>query len=65
MQKALLGAKDSNILLRAANWVMFDNAQPLNLAKQWLRALLDAMPHGHQHPTVDPPPRGLRGEAMG
>ena len=45
---------------------MFGNAQQLNLAKQWLRALpADAMPHGHQHPTVGPPPRGLRGEAMG
>ena len=65
VQKALLGARDINPLLRAANWVMYGNAQPLNLAKQWLRALPDAMPHGHQHPTVGPPPRGLRGEAMG
>ena len=52
VHKALLGARDSNSLLRAANWVMFGNAQPLNLVKQWLRALPDAMPHGLQHPTV-------------
>ena len=65
VQKALLGARHINPLLRANNWVVFDKAQPLNLAKQWLRALPDAMPHGHQHPTVGPPPRGLRGKAMG
>ena len=42
-------------MLRAAKWNMFGNAQPLNLAKQWLRALPDAMRHDHQHPTVAVP----------
>ena len=40
------------LLLRADTWVMFGNAQPLNLVKQRLRALPDAMRHRHQHPTV-------------
>ena len=35
--------------------MMCGNAQPLNLAKQLLRALPDAMRHGHQHPTVAVP----------
>ena len=62
VQRALLGARDINPLPRAANWVMYGNAQPLNLAKQWLRALPDAMPHGHQHPTMVVPARAsLRG----
>ena len=52
VQRALLGARDTNPLLRAAKWIMRGNAQPLDLVKQWLRALADAMPHGHQHPTV-------------
>ena len=52
VQRALLGARDTNPLLRAAKWIMYGNAQPLNLVKQWLRALPDAMPHGHQHPTM-------------
>ena len=52
VQRALLGARDTNPLLRAAKWIMYGNAQPFNLVKQWLRALPDAMPHGHQHPTV-------------
>ena len=65
VQKALLGARDINSLLRAANWVMFDNAQPLNLVKQWLRALPDAMRHGHQHPTMvvpEPASEGSNGQ---
>ena len=62
VQRALLGARDTNPLLRAANWVMCGNAQPLNLAKQWLRALPDAMPHGHQHPTVVVPEPASEGQ---
>ena len=48
VQRALLGARDTNLLLRAAKWIMFGNAQPLNLVKQWLRALPDgpSAPHG-------------------
>ena len=62
VQRALLGARDINPLLRAANWVMYGNAQPLNLAKQWLRALPDAMPHGHQHPTMVVPEPASEGQ---
>ena len=62
VQRALLGARDTNPLLRAANWVMYGNAQPLNLAKQWLRALPDAMPHGHQHPTMVVPEPASEGQ---
>ena len=64
VQRALLGtARDIHPLLRAVNWVMYVNAQPFNLAKQWLRALSDAMPHGHQHPTmVVPEPAASEGK---
>ena len=61
VQRALLGARDTNPLLRAAKWIMYGNAQPLNLVKQWLRALPDAMRHGHQHPTVGGARASLRG----
>ena len=61
-KKALLSARDIHSLLRATDWVVFDNAQPLNLAKQWLRALPDAMPHGHQHPTVVVPEPASEGQ---
>ena len=41
---------------------MYGNAQPLNLAKQWLRALPDAMPHGHQHLTMVVPEPASEGQ---
>ena len=62
VQRALLGARDTNPLLRAAKWIMYGNAQPFNLVKQWLRALPDAMPHGHQHPTVVVPGPASEGQ---
>ena len=52
VQRALLGARDTNPLPRATKWIIVGNAQPLNLVKQWLRALPDAMRHGHQHSMV-------------
>ena len=63
VQRALLGARDTNPLLRAAKWIIFGNAQPLNLVKQWLRALPDAMRHGHQHPTVVVPGPASEGQS--
>ena len=62
VQRALLGARDTNPLLRAAKWIMYGNAQPFNLVKQWLRALPDAMRHGHQHPTVVVPGPASKGQ---
>ena len=62
VQKALLGARDINPLPRATKCVVVGNAQPLNLVKQWPRALPDAMRHGHQHPTVVVPGPASEGQ---